>query len=442
MTRVLLIAEAANPEWTSVPLVGWSLANALMQRDDIDGHLVTQVRNRDAIERFGWTEGREFTAIDSEAVTRRLYKLGSSLRGGKGKGWTMMTALSAISYQYFERLVWKRFGQGIENGEYDLVHRLTPLSPTAPSPIAGKVRRAGVPFMWGPINGGLPWPRAFDGARRAEREWLSYIRGAYKLMPGYHATRRHCSAIIVGSRATWDQMPPRYHHKCHYIPENAIDPARFSARRSHEATRPIRAVFLGRLVPYKGPDMLLDAAVPLLKQGQMTLNIIGDGPLMPMLRQTVEGEGLSDSVTLRGWLEHDQIQHELAKSDLLTFPSIREFGGAVVLEAMAVGVVPVIVDYGGPAELVTPETGWTIPLSPRAGIVENLRKRLTALCSDPAQIDAKSHAAREHVFDQFTWQAKAKQVTTAYQAALQGTAERPCHEGAAKSSSLCERMTV
>jgi glycosyltransferase involved in cell wall biosynthesis len=440
--RVLLIAEAANPEWTSVPLVGWSLAHALMQRDDIDGHLVTQVRNRQAIERFGWTEGRQFTAIDSESLTRPLYRLGNLLRGGSGKGWTMMTALSAISYQYFERLVWKRFGRRIQNGEFDLVHRLTPLSPTAPSPIAGKVRRAGVRFVWGPINGGLPWPREFDGARRAEREWLSYVRGAYKLMPGYHATRRNCSTIIIGSKATWDQMPARYHPKCHYIPENAIDPMRFTARRVRQASQPIRAVFLGRLVPYKGPDMLLEAALPLLKQGQMTLDMIGDGPLMSVLRGVVEREGLEKAVRFRGWVEHQQVQHELAEMDVLTFPSIREFGGAVVLEAMAVGVVPVIVDYGGPAELVTTETGWTIPMGSRAQIVENLRGKLAELCNDPARIDAKSQAAREHVFSQFTWQAKAGQVLDVYRGLLQQDAEHPQRTGADSCPASGKGMAV
>ena len=405
--KFLLIAEAANPEWTSVPLVGWSLASALRLVADV--HLVTQIRNRAAIEAEGWLEGRDFTAIDSEALMRPVWKLAEKLRMGQGKGWTMLQAISSATYPYFEHLVWRQFGPDIRAKKYDLVHRITPLSPTATSSLAKKCKAAGVPFILGPLNGGVPWPKGFDADRRREMEWLSYIRGVYKLLPGRRRMLRDASAIIVASAHTASEIPAQHRAKTIYIPENAIDPARFNLTANQDLTPPLRAVFVGRLVPYKGPEMLLEAMEPLLTQGRMLLDVIGSGPLEASLRE----KNLT-GVSFHGWLDHKAVQAVMARANLLTFPSIREFGGGVVLEAMALGVVPVVCDYAGPAELVTPETGFALPMGTRTQIVERFREKLTALCDDPKALPAMGKAAQNLIAEKFTWGRKAQQIAEIY----------------------------
>ena len=421
--RPLLIAEAANPSWVSVPLVGWSHARAIM--DVTDAHLVTQVRNRDAIAATGLVEGQDFTAIDSEAVAKRMHQFSQLIRGKSGVNWTTSTALQTLAYPYFEHLVWQQFAHRVRQGEFDVVHRITPLSPTTPSPIAAKCREAGVPFVLGPLNGGVPWPKGFDSARRREKEWLSYVRDCYKLLPGYQSTRQNSSAILIGSRDTWAQMPRSYLHKCIYQPENAIDPARFQKRRRRIASVPIRGIFVGRLVPYKGADMLLEAAMPLLQIGRMTLDIVGDGPQMPKLKEMVAQGGVQNAVTLAGWVKHELVQDRLADADILTFPSIREFGGGVALEAMAAGVVPVVTNYGGLGELVSPNTGFLIQMGSRAEIIGRLRNILVRLCDQPQLIEQKSAAAFKRAHEQFTWAAKAQQTLGVYDWVTGRTSDRP-----------------
>ena len=410
--RVLLIAEACNPEMVSVPLVGWSHARAISRL--VDAHIVTQVRNRDALRRAGLVEGKDFTSIDTEAIIGRIYQVGARFGIGANRRWSALTSLTSLAYPYFEHLVWRRFGGRIRAREFDIVHRLVPLSPTAPSLLAANCRRANVPFVLGPLNGGLPWPPGFAKVRRREGEWPSSVRNLYRLVPGYLATRRNASAILIASRATLDQVPRIYRPRCFYIPENAIEPSRFTRRRQRRAALPLRAVSIGRVVPFKAADLFLLAAAPFLRSGKLVLDIVGDGPDMPLLRGIIKKERIETQVKLSGWVTHSQVQERLAEADLLAFPSIRDFGGGVVLEAMAVGVVPIVVNYGGPGELATNNTGFLIPLGSPTDIVNSLTKLLQELVSRPDLIDRKSTAALRRAHVQFTWDYKARQVANVY----------------------------
>lgn len=419
LPRVLVIAEAANPEMVSVPLVGWSLAEALRQVARV--HVVTQVRNREAFLRAGLEEGRDFTAIDSEAVARPLYQLANVLSMGKGKGWTTRQAIGSVAYAYFERLVWRRFADAIRAGEWEIVHRITPLTPTRASFIAPRCKAAGVPFVLGPLNGGVPWPKGFDAERRREREWLSYVRGAYKALPGRRATLSSAAAILCGSRHTMSEIPVRYRDRTIYLPENAIDPERFGVEASPGTSgKPLKGCFVGRLVPYKGPDMLLEAAEQLLISGDLELDIIGDGPMLAELKATAARMGVEAAVRFHGWLDHRDVQAVMARCDLLTFPSIREFGGGVVLEAMALGIPPLVVEYAGPGELVGPDWGYTVPIGPRTRIVADLRAELGRRVAEPDDLARKGAAARDRVATRFTWARKAEQVARVYDWVLAG----------------------
>lgn len=391
-----------------MPLVGWSLFDAVRRVADV--HLVTQIRNRDAILRAGLVEGRDFTVIDTERLERPLWKLGKTLR----LGWTSKMALNALSYPYFERLVWARFGDEILSGAYDIVHRVTPLSPTVTSSIAARCAAAGIPFVLGPLNGGLPWPQEFDAARRKEKEWLSYIRGAYRLTPGRRRMLEATSALLAGSRHTASELPGDLQDRVTYLPENAIETKRFGQPVERPSPPPLRACFVGRLVPYKGPDMLLEAAAPLLADGRLTLDIVGDGPMMSELRAFVTEHDLGSAVTFHGWVTHEEVPRILGRAHVLTFPSIREFGGGVVLEAMALGVVPIVVDYGGPGELVGETTGYKVPIGPRPQIVAALQDRLVRLAAAPEVLAPLSAAARDEVLENFTWDAKARKILSVY----------------------------
>ncbi|PCJ49787.1 MAG: glycosyl transferase family 1 [Gammaproteobacteria bacterium] len=420
--RVLIIAEAANPEWTSVPLLGWSHALALSKV--CDTHLVTQIRNKDAIERFGWLEGKEFTAIDSEKIAAPMYKLSALLRGKKGLGWTIDTAIHSLIYPFFERIIWKRFKVRLEKNTYDIVHRITPVSPTAPSYLAKKLKAVDIPFIVGPLNGGVPWPSQFPEMQKKEKEWLNIFRSFYKLLPGYHSLRKNSSAIICGSKSTQNEMPEFAKHKLIYQPENAIDKLRFSMKNSIDASKVLRAAFVGRLVPYKGCDMAIEALEKFAQKGQIIFDIYGSGPDQRKIEKMIADKKLNKSVVLHGFVNNDVLQKQLIKADIFIFPSVREFGGGVILEAMALGIVPIVLDYAGPSELVNDECGYLIDMDYRSEVINNLKSILNNIIDDKNILLNKRLNSISRIEKYFTWEQKTKQDIRIYNWLL-GKSKKP-----------------
>lgn len=410
--RVLLIAEAANPEWTSVPLVGYNIVTAISKLTN--ALIVTQVRNRKALIRAGLVESRDFISIDNEAAAAPLYKIGQLLRGGSGRGWTTSTAFQTLSYYSFERELWRALGERIKAKEFDIVHRVTPLSPTTPSPLARHLKRAGVPFVLGPLNGGVPWPSGFDDRRRVEREWLSYIRPAFKLMPGYGATRDLAAAIIVGSQFTFHDMPKRVRGKCYVIPENGFDPERFAGAAKTYGEGPLKAAFVGRLVPYKGADILIEAAQHHVRSGRLSIEIIGDGPQKGELQGQIDRLDVGHGVRLLGNLPQEQVAERMRAADFFAFPSVREFGGGVVVEAMAMGLPSVIANYGGPSELIDESVGVRVPFSNRDSLVRGFERSISDILEMRKTLSAMSSTAIIRAGERLSWDAKARQIMDIY----------------------------
>lgn len=421
--RTLLIAEAANPALTSAALVGWYCAKALAEVSD--AHIVTEERNREHFIAAGLKEGVDFTAINARRSQGMAWRIASWLRGGQDLGWTTYSAMAILAYPFFEKALWRQFKPQLLAGEFDLVHRILPLSPMAPSWIASKLARHRIPFIVGPLNGGVPWPKPFAHLQAQEKEWAGKLRGLAKWLPGAQATRSKSAALIAASRTTWREIGVRHHHKTFFIPENAIDLARFPAVQKPKAQTPLRVAFVGRLVPLKGVDMLIEAAAPLLKGGQLELDLIGDGPEKGRLGELAARLGVSEQVRLDGWVPHAQLADRLKTAQVFAFPSVREFGGGAVIEAMALGLVPVVLDHGGPVELVPSHTGYVIPMMERSAIVERLRELFASLIADPSPLDAFSLQAQEHIRRYYTWEAKAAQILEVYEWVLGRREQKP-----------------
>jgi glycosyltransferase involved in cell wall biosynthesis len=416
-TRVLLIAEACNPTWTSVPLVGYQFARALAARPDLDVTLATHVRNRPALADDALARLARICYIDNEWLARPLHRLSGLVRGGQGLSWTIDTAMAWPAYMAFERQLYRQMERQLRSGAFDLIHRVTPLTPTMGSPLASLTD---VPMLIGPLNGGLPWPAEYPELRRQEREWLVPLRGLYKRLPFYGSTYRHLAGVIAGSRHTASEVPASFSGRRFYLPENGVDPDRFPiADAWPEPTGRFTFITVGRLVPYKGADLIVDAMAGSEALRRCNLVVVGDGPQRGVLEEQVRRHRLESNVQIAGWVDQPTLARKLGSAQAFVFPSLREFGGGVALEALAKGLPSVVVDYGGPAELVTPDCGVLLPMRPRAELVASLQKAMEALAADPDRCRNLGAAACQRVRQEFTWDVKAGRIAKMYRDTLQ-----------------------
>jgi glycosyltransferase involved in cell wall biosynthesis len=187
----------------------------------------------------------------------------------------------------------------------------------------------------------------------------------------------------------------------------------------------LKGAFVGRLVPYKGADMLLEAAAGFLRRGQLELHIVGDGPQRPFLEGLADRLDIRRNVHFHGWVSHVEVPERLRVCDFLALPSVREFGGGVILESMALGVTPIVADYAGPSELVDEKTGIRIPFTDKQSLIDGIRCTIGDIIRAPHVLDTLGAAGRRRVIEKFTWEEKARRIAAVYQAVLDGSNNLP-----------------
>jgi glycosyltransferase involved in cell wall biosynthesis len=132
--------------------------------------------------------------------------------------------------------------------------------------------------------------------------------------------------------------------------------------------------FVGRLVPQKSPETLLSAFSNLTPDARASarLVLVGNGPLLPALKQQARELNLGDSVVFAGEMEGPLA---MAAFDIFALPSRYEGFPYVLLEALAMGLPIASTNVGGAAAIVQPEeNGFLVPVGAAAELSQALNK--------------------------------------------------------------------
>lgn len=407
---VLIVAENASMELggESRLAVRWFLG---LLKEGVDVHLLVHDRCKPDLEQPLSRFTSRIHYVPDVLIQKICWKLGKTLPSHV-RSFTI-DWLVHLATQFRQRRVALSL---IEQFKIDIVHEPTPVTPRLPSMMYG----LGVPVVIGPMNGNMTYPRGFYSRSFLERAFVPVARRVTDLANYVIPGKRRAEVLLVANERTRLALPLGCKGDVKILCENGVEPDIWH-RPDDVPARPIdglRISFLGRLVDWKGADLVLEVFAEVKKQTPSAeLWIVGDGPERPGLQRQAEMLGLSDAVTFHGWVAHEECPRLLSQCDVFLYPSVFDCGGAVVLEAMSLGLTVVALNWGGPGDYMASGGGVLVdPVSRRQAVAE-LAKAVRSLT--PSKRRELGEAAQRKIADHYTWPAKVRQILAVYQQAHQ-----------------------
>ncbi|MCD8188163.1 MAG: glycosyltransferase [Ruminococcus sp.] len=217
--------------------------------------------------------------------------------------------------------------------------------------------------------------------------WHSDIVKQKKLMRIYKPLMmkmlRRADCIIAATEGHIDDSDylPEFREKCRIVPYGLTADDYLSVSRSPILTelcsspKSVKVFFTGRLVYYKGVDVLLKAFT--MVRG-CELFIAGTGELEDSLKGFAEANGIAGHVHFLGFLPDEELRRAYADCDIFVLPSVAksEAFGIVQLEAMVYGkpVINTSLPSGVPHVSIDGETGITVPPSDAEALAEAINR--------------------------------------------------------------------
>jgi glycosyltransferase involved in cell wall biosynthesis len=159
-------------------------------------------------------------------------------------------------------------------------------------------------------------------------------------------------------------------------------------------------VTVGRLVERKGLDQLL-RVVAAIKDEEVLLLILGEGPMQAELESQARSLGLADRVRFMGFVSEDEKWQLLNISDLYVSTTLHEGFGIVFLEGMEVGLPVLCYDKGGQTDFVTDEVGGLVKVGDEGAFLKMLVEHLQSSELRARKSRAARDLVREYYIDRY-----------------------------------------
>jgi glycosyltransferase involved in cell wall biosynthesis len=173
------------------------------------------------------------------------------------------------------------------------------------------------------------------------------------------------------------------------IPCPPVLAGRSESRKDNKG--PLRLVSVCRLAPRKGLDLVM-RSIALLRDLDIRYSLVGDGIEREALENQANELGIRDRVTFHGFVDDAEKWRILAASDVFVLPSLHEGFGIAYLEAMAVGLAVIAMNFGGQTDFIRNSINGIL-LNGRTA--EELADALHCIYRDRVMAERMGEAAKE-----------------------------------------------
>lgn len=414
MTRLRVLASAftccppGNPGFTGgESLLGWNILNQIARYQDV--WALTQEVDRANIDQApsgSFSENIHFVYVGLPSFLSSLLRI----QGGH--------QIYYYLWQIKASFIAKQLNK---ERAFDLFHHVTYGNDWMASFIGARVP---IHYVRGPGGGAHRTPGSLQseyplGGRIWEKirsigQWL------FRHDPFFIIGHNRASAILLCNRDSVDSLPKRWTHKAHLFPVSGVsaEDLRSSTAATSSNDR-FNVVSAGSLIRVKGFGLTIKSFREFSESHPNSqLTIYGSGPEEPRLREIIEQFQLQDKVKLAGAVPRNVLLDQIASSDVFLFPSLRDGGGTVVIEAMSVGRPVVCLDLGGPGMHITDDCGIKVtPGSPKETI-HGLAAALERLYLDREMGCQMGKAARDRAAEVYHWDKLGNRLNEIYQATM------------------------
>jgi glycosyltransferase involved in cell wall biosynthesis len=408
--RVIIVAEHASGQFGGEAFLPLNYFRLLRARN-IDVHLVVHSRTAEELRKLFPQDLDRLHFINDNHFQQVLYRLGEMFPRRLAEATTGF--VSHLRTQVVQRRLVREL---VRVHGIDVVHEPIPVSPKSPS----LMWDVGAPVVMGPLNGGMEYPKAFSHhGGPATRLAVGVGRYVADILNYWLPGKRQARIILVANQRTREALPRGLTGTIAELVENGVDLTVWKRTpQSNDKHHEIRFVFVGRLVDWKAVDIILEAIRKLSSQFPVSLEIIGDGNMRQRWENLAEQLGVSSIVHFLGFMSQAQCAARLQQADVFLLPSIFECGGAVVLEAMAMGLPVIATAWGGPVDYLDEKCGILVEPVSREALVDGFVAAMELLVRSPELRHRMGQAGVKRAVGCFDWELKTDRILKIYELAI------------------------